>query len=73
MLCDVDLIKVSRKPKVIILLFKMLLLRRFPVSEFSVEMDRFIMKQIIFPLNFILTAIQSKNEIRLKSDQKISQ
>jgi hypothetical protein len=35
MLCDVDMIKVSRKREVIILVFEMLLWRRFPDSEFS--------------------------------------
>jgi hypothetical protein len=37
MLCDVDLMKVSTKRKVVIIVFEMLLWRRFPVNEFSVE------------------------------------
>jgi hypothetical protein len=52
-LCYVYLIKVSRKRKVVIMVFEMYLWRRFLDSELSLEMDHFIMKQIIFPPTFI--------------------
>jgi hypothetical protein len=44
MLWDVDLIKVSRKRKVVMLVFEMKCWRRFPVSELSVVMEN-IFKQ----------------------------
>jgi hypothetical protein len=82
MLCHVDLINIFRKRKVVMIVFELYLWRRFPVTEFSEEMVRFMMKQTFFPPIFIRTAIQikntfyvdiwSRNQLKLKSDQNIS-
>jgi hypothetical protein len=82
MLCDVDLIKVFRKRKVVIIVFEMLLWWRFPVSEFSVELNgpfhfflQFSSKQR-FRLKtntcMFQVDIRSRDEKRLRSDQIIN-
>jgi hypothetical protein len=52
MLCHEDLINISRRRKIVIIVFDMQLWQRFPVSEFNVEMDRFMVKQTFPPSNF---------------------
>jgi hypothetical protein len=46
MLCHVDFINISRKRKVVI--NYNCVQNEVPVSEFSIQKDRFVMKQIIF-------------------------
>jgi hypothetical protein len=79
MLYHVDFIIVSRKCKVVTFVFEMQLWRRFPLKEFSIKIDHFILKQIIFPkrrfrleTNTFQADKMSLSQIKLKSDQNIT-